>query len=79
VAGEPRSAETWLLARYRMRVGFVLFYATLGLLCLVLAFIQDRPGLYVGAAIMGGFLAINLRWLGGLKEDLARTRAAHPE
>jgi hypothetical protein len=76
VAGESRSAESWLIARYRVRVGFVVFYATLGIVCVILALTDDRPGLLVGAVIMGAFLAVNLKWLRDLKVDLARTRAA---
>jgi len=70
------SPEAWLLARYRWRVGFVMFYASLGVACLVLALTDDRPGLLVGAALMGGFLVINVKWLRDIQRDLARTRAA---
>ena len=76
MAGDSRSAESWLLARYRWRVGFIVFYATLAIVCLVLALTDDRPGLFVGAVVMGAFLAINLKWLRDLQNDLARTRAA---
>ena len=64
------------MARYRVRVGFIVFYATLAIVCVVLALTDDRPGLLVGALVMGAFLAINLKWLRDLKLDLARTRAA---
>ena len=74
MAGE--SAESWLITRYRVRIGFIIFYAGLVLLCLVFAWTDDRPGLLVGALLMGVFLAINLKWLRDIRRDLARTRAA---
>jgi hypothetical protein len=60
-----------------MRIGFVAFHVMMTALCLVLAWTRDQPGLLVGAVVMGGFLAINLKWLRDLNRDLARTRAAH--
>jgi len=74
VAGE--SAESWLIARYRVRIGFIVFYAALALICVVFAFADNRPGLLVGALVMGVFLAINLKWLRDIRRDLARTRSA---
>lgn len=74
MAGE--SAESWLLTRYRVRIGFIIFYAVLVVLCLVFAWTDDRPGLLVGALLMGVFLGINLKWLRDIKRDLVRTRAA---
>lgn len=74
MAGE--SAESWLVTRWRVRVGFVAFYAGMAVLCLVLAWAQGRPGLLIGALVMGGFLVINIKWLRDLNRDLARTRAA---
>jgi hypothetical protein len=70
------SPEAWLLARYRWRVGFVIFYTSLAVACLVLAVTDDRPGLLFGAVLMGGFLVVNLKWLRDIRNDLARTRAA---
>jgi hypothetical protein len=74
VAGE--SAESWLVTRWRVRVGFIIFYAVLAVLCLVFAWTDDRPGLLVGALLMGVFLVINVKWLRDINRDLARTRAA---
>ena len=74
MAGE--SAESWLITRYRVRIGFIIFYSVLAVICVVFAFADDRPGLLVGALLMGVFLVINLKWLRDIKGDLARTRAA---
>jgi hypothetical protein len=74
VAGE--SAESWLITRYRVRIGFIVFYAALALICVVFAFADNRPGLLIGALLMGVFLVINLKWLRDIKRDLARTREA---
>ena len=73
MAGE--SAESWLIARFRWRVGFIIFYAARVVLCLVFAWTDDRPGLLLGALLMGVFLVINLKWLRDIRRDLARTRA----
>lgn len=73
------SAEAWLIARYRWRVGFVVFYATLAIVCVILGITDERPGLFIGAIVMGAFLAINLKWLRDIKDDLARTRSAAPD
>ena len=74
MAGE--SAESWLITRYRVRIGFIVFYSVLAVICVVFAWIDDRPGLLVGALLMGAFLVINVKWLRDLRRDLERTRAA---
>ena len=57
-------------------MGFVAFYVLMTVVCLFIAWTQDRPGLLIGALVMGGFLVINIKWLRDLNRDLARTRAA---
>jgi len=74
VAGE--SAESWLVTRWRLRVGFIAFYSLMAVVCLVLALTRDQPGLLIGALFMAGFLVINVKWLRDINRDLARTRAA---
>jgi len=74
VAGE--SAESWLVTRWRLRVGFIAFYSLMAVVCLVLAWARDQPGLLIGALFMAGFLVINVKWLRDINRDLARTRAA---
>jgi predicted MFS family arabinose efflux permease len=74
VAGE--SAESWLVTRWRVRVGFITFYSLMAVVCLVLAWTRDQPGLLIGALFMAGFLVINVKWLRDINRDLTRTRAA---